>query len=96
SEASARMWGASYGKGKESGTDYEATRQSTGRIRARHRLPQGPGNPRLRAGDGENHGSSGQQEQPAGGHEDPERGALPEGRAGGTHRRRRQPRQSNP
>lgn len=66
------MWGATYGKGKESGTDYEATRQSTGRIRAEHRLPQGPGNPRLRDREGTSPGQRGNRGQPAGGHEDAE------------------------
>lgn len=71
------MWGATYGKGKESGTDYEATRQSTGRIRAEHRLPQGPGNPRLRAreaggGDGAGDPEEGESDQDAEGSEDAE------------------------
>lgn len=48
SPEAARQWGATYGRGPESGTDYEVTKQSTQRIRARHRLAQGPGNPRLR------------------------------------------------
>ncbi|HEY8414817.1 MAG TPA: hypothetical protein VIK99_03495 [Thermaerobacter sp.] len=52
SGAAARLWGGTYGRGEESGTDYEATRQSTGRIRARHRLARGPGNPRLQDREG--------------------------------------------
>ena len=49
SPAAAGRWGATYGQGAESGTDYEATRQSTEAIRAAHRVARGPGNPRAQA-----------------------------------------------
>ncbi|HEY8552785.1 MAG TPA: hypothetical protein VIL40_04975 [Thermaerobacter sp.] len=46
SPEAARLWGATYGAGPKSGTDYEATRQSTESVRAVHRIARGPGNPR--------------------------------------------------
>ena len=51
SPEAARLWGATYGADPESGTDYEATRQSTESVRAAHRIARGPGNPRA-GGDG--------------------------------------------
>jgi len=57
SGAAGRLWGGTYGRGEESGTDYEATRQTTGRIRTRHRLAEGPGNPRVQNRDGRGAGA---------------------------------------
>ncbi|HEY8487619.1 MAG TPA: hypothetical protein VIL38_00955 [Thermaerobacter sp.] len=46
SAEAAQLWGATYGEEPGSGTDYEATRQSTEAIRRAHRVARGPGNPR--------------------------------------------------